>query len=96
MKLLYTGELPVTKSETPKIIANTPAGSKSIPTKHLQIIDLLSRDGGATLDAMSTTLGWLPHSTRAFMTGLKKKGYVIDSNKVEDVRRYRIVTTSKA
>ncbi|MBA4307318.1 MAG: hypothetical protein C0429_11330 [Sphingopyxis sp.] len=73
-----------------------PAESKVIPTKHQQIVDLLSREGGATLEAMSTKVGWLPHSTRAFMTGLKKKGYVIDSNKVEDVRRYRIITTPKA
>lgn len=86
----------MTKSETPKVNANTPAGSKAIPTKHQQIIDLLSREGGATLDDMSTTVGWLPHSTRAFMTGLKKKGYVIDSSKVEDVRYYRITTTPGA
>lgn len=86
----------MTKSETPKKIATTQAESKAIPTKHQQIIDLLSRDGGATLDAMSTKVGWLPHSTRAFMTGLKKKGYVIDSSKVEDVRYYRITTTPGA
>jgi hypothetical protein len=82
----------MTKSETSKANAKTPAGSKAIPTKHQQIIDLLSRDGGATLDAMSTTEGWLPHSTRAFMTGLKKKDYVLDSRKVGDVRHYRITT----
>lgn len=86
----------MTKSESPKANAKTPAGSKAIPTKHQQIIDLLSREGGATLEAMSTTLGWLPHSTRAFMTGLKKKGYVLDSNKIEDVRHYRITTTPGA
>lgn len=86
----------MTKSETPKANAKTPAGSKAIPTKLQQIIELLSRDGGATLDAMSTTAGWLPHSTRAFMTGLKKKGYVLDSSKVEDVRHYRITTAPEA
>ncbi len=86
----------MTKSETPKAIATTQTGSKVIPTKHQQIIDLLSREGGATLDAMSTKVGWLPHSTRAFMTGLKKKGYVIDSSKIEDVRHYRITTTPGA
>lgn len=82
----------MTKSETPKANAKTPAGSKAISTKHQQIIDLLSREGGATLDDMSTKVGWLPHSTRAFMTGLKKKGYVLDSSKVEDVRHYHITT----
>jgi len=86
----------MTKSETPKANAKTPVGLKAISTKHQQIIDLLLRDGGATLNDMSTKVGWLPHSTRAFMTGLKKKGYVLDSSKVEDVRHYRITTTPGA
>jgi DNA-binding MarR family transcriptional regulator len=86
----------MTKSQKSNALSNASAESKATPTKHQQIIDLLLRDGGATLNDMSTEVGWLPHSTRAFMTGLKKKGYVIESNKVEDVRRYRIITTSKA
>jgi DNA-binding IclR family transcriptional regulator len=61
-----------------------------VPTKHQQIIDLLSRDGGATLEEMSTLAGWLTHSTRAFLTGLKKKGYAVISNKVDGIRCYRI------
>ena len=70
--------------------------TKPIPTKHSQIIALLSREGGASLDEMSTKANWLTHSTRAFMTGLKKKGYVLDSEKVEGVRRYRIASTPVA
>lgn len=60
-----------------------------LPTKHPQLVDLLQREGGATLEEMSTLANWLPHSTRAFMTGLKKKGFVITSDKVDGVRRYR-------
>ena len=60
-------------------------------TKSQQVIHLLNREGGATLEEMSTLAGWLPHSTRAFMTGLKKNGYVIEINKVDDIRRYLIV-----
>ena len=69
---------------------------KAIPTKHSQVIDLLTSEGGATLEAMSTKAGWLPHSTRAFMTGLKKKGYVLDSEKVAGVRHYRITSSPAA
>lgn len=65
------------------------ANAKAVPTKQQQVIDLLSREGGATLDEMSTLASWLPHSTRAFMTGLKKKGYTITSEKIEGVRHYR-------
>ena len=63
----------------------------AMPTKHQQIIEMLSREGGASLDEMSTTANWLTHTTRAFLTGLKKKGHVIRSEKVDDKRRYRIV-----
>lgn len=82
----------MTKTLTTKVIkASTPMAS---PTKHSQVIDLLTHEGGATLVEMSAKVGWLPHSTRAFMTSLKKKGYLIDSEKVEGVRRYRITKLS--
>lgn len=61
-------------------------------TKNQQIIELLSRDGGATLEEMSALASWLPHSTRSFITGLKKKGHIIESDKVDGIRRYRIVS----
>ena len=70
---------------------------KSEPkTKYQKVIDLLSREGGATLEEMSTLTNWLPHSTRSFMTGLKKKGYVIESDKVDGLRRYRIAPNGGA
>jgi FixJ family two-component response regulator len=67
-----------------------PAVQKVMPTKHQQIIDLLSRDAGATLEDMSNTANWLTHSTRAFLSSLKKRGYDVVSDKVEGVRRYKI------
>jgi hypothetical protein len=60
-------------------------------TKNQQVIHLLSRESGATLEEMSTLASWLPHSTRSFITGLKKKGHVIENDKVNGIRRYRIV-----
>lgn len=60
-------------------------------TKQDQIASLLVRNEGATLDQMITATGWLPHTTRAALTGLRKKGYAIDSDKVDDVRTYRAV-----
>lgn len=62
-------------------------------TKNQQVIDLLLSEDGATLEEMSTLARWQPHSTRSFMTGLKKKGHVIESNKVDGIRHYRIVPT---
>lgn len=70
--------------------------TKPISTKRGQAIALLSREGGASLEEMSAKANWLIHSTRAFLSGLKKKGYKLDSEKVEGVRRYRITKSPSA
>ena len=57
-----------------KPITGTAAAS-TLPTKHQQVVDLLSREEGATLEEMSKLANWLTHSTRAFLTGLRKRGY---------------------
>lgn len=72
--------------------AETPA----LPTKHQQVVGLLSRENGATLEDMSALANWLTHSTRAFLTGLKERGYEVDSNKVDGVRHYRITNAPVA
>jgi hypothetical protein len=59
------------------------------PSKQQLVANLLLRDEGATLSAMIAATGWLPHTTRAALTGLKKKGYSINSDKVDGVRTYR-------
>ena len=77
-----------------KTSATKPTGlpvSSEPKTKNQQVIDLLSSEGGATLEDLSTLASWQPHSTRSFMTGLKKKGHVIESDKVDGIRHYRIV-----
>lgn len=63
-------------------------------TKSAAIIALLQRKEGATLAEMVEATGWLPHTTRAALTGLKKKGHVIDKVKRGDTTCYRI--TAKA
>jgi hypothetical protein len=47
-------------------------------TKRNLLIDMLKREGGATLDHMVEATGWLPHTTRAAMTGLRKAGMTLD------------------
>lgn len=60
-------------------------------SKIAKVIALLQREQGATLDEMVTSTGWLPHTTRAALTGLKKKGHTIEKSKRDDVTCYRIV-----
>jgi hypothetical protein len=59
------------------------------PNKQQRLAALVARDEGATLEQMIAATGWLPHTTRAALTGLKKRGYAISSDKVEGVRTYR-------
>lgn len=55
-----------------------------------QVISLLKRGEGATLGELVEATGWLPHTTRAALTGLRKKGHTIDRNKRADATCYRI------
>ena len=70
---------------------NTPAKPVAQPaqSKSKRLISLIERDSGATLEEMVTLTGWLPHTTRAALTGLRKKGHVITSDKIDGVRTYR-------
>lgn len=57
-------------------------------TKTSAILDLLRRDDGATLADLIATTGWLPHTARAALTGLKKKDHVIERGKRGDTTCY--------
>ena len=81
----------MTKTKKPKV-----SKTITVPSKPQQILDLLNQDCGATLVELATLANWLPHSTRAYLTGLRKKGHVIDSDKVDGVRRYRITSSPEA
>lgn len=71
------------------IMAVTPAAKP--PAKQTALAAMLIRDEGATLDQMVERTGWLPHTVRATLTGLKKKGYALSSEKADGTRTYRAV-----
>lgn len=74
----------------PAAVADPAPAAQPAPSKSARVIELLKRGEGATLDELIAATGWLPHTTRAALTGLKKKGHLIASEKVDNVRRYRI------
>jgi Protein of unknown function (DUF3489) len=41
------------------------------------VIDHLQRAEGATIIDLTQATGWLPHTTRAALTGLRKRGYAV-------------------
>ena len=45
------------------------------------ILKLMRRKHGATVQALQEATGWQPHSVRAALTGLRKKGIDIERNK---------------
>ncbi|MGJ8563115.1 MAG: DUF3489 domain-containing protein [Alphaproteobacteria bacterium] len=52
-------------------------------SKQAKLVVMLSRKNGVTLAKASETLGWLPHTTSATMTGLRGRGYEITRIKRE-------------
>jgi len=46
-------------------------------SKLARVIDLLQRSDGATISNLIEATGWLPHTTRAVLTGLRKRGYAV-------------------
>jgi hypothetical protein len=46
-------------------------------SKLARVIDLLQRSDGATILHLTEATGWLPHTTRAALTGLRKRGYAV-------------------
>ena len=59
-------------------------------TKTSAVITLLEREGGATLSELIAATSWLPHTTRAALTGLRKKGHAIERSKRGEQTCYRI------
>lgn len=62
----------MTEQQEPTTGERTP---RTAPTKAVTVQKLLSRPKGATLAEIIDATNWLPHSARAFMTGLRKKGH---------------------
>ena len=87
------------ETETP----NDSAGVASKPsvspaprdgTKISQVVWLLQRDDGATLDEVIAATGWLPHTSRAALTGLRKRGYAIEKHLNAEGRRGYIIAAA--
>ena len=64
-------------------------------TKLAKLVSLLSRKSGVTLDKASDLLGWQRHTTSATLTGLRKRGYLIERvDKADKPSVYLIVSVS--
>ena len=85
-----TGQRPRKMARAPQptppsapIPASEPVAAKP-QTKTSLVEALLGQDAGASLDELCQATGWLPHTCRAFLTGLRKKGRILERHKRED------------
>ena len=67
--------------------ANQPPAS----TKRAKLIAMLERPEGASVAEIGPLLGWLPHTVRAAITGLRRAGRAVTRSKDADDRSvYRL------
>ncbi len=60
-------------------------------SKGALLVSMLSRPDGAGIDDLIAATGWLPHTTRAALTGLRKRGFEVSRDQGGDgLSRYRI------
>lgn len=69
---------------------NPPSSVPLSGSKAAGVLALLERAEGATLADLMDATGWLPHTTRAALTGLRKKGHRITKDKRHEVTCYHI------
>jgi Protein of unknown function (DUF3489) len=75
-------QVTTTGSEVVEATADVPAAAPSLSaprggTKLARVLELLQRDCGATLEELIAATDWLPHTTRAALTGLRKRGCAV-------------------
>jgi Protein of unknown function (DUF3489) len=80
--------------DTPDAMESVPAGPHAPRrgSKLAHVIELLQRGHGATVDELIAATGWLAHTTRAALTGLRKRGYAVAIDRSDHERGsfYRI------
>jgi hypothetical protein len=101
------GQAPATVAEIADVAATLasalPSATEPSPaaprdgSKSARVVGLLSRDHGATLAELVAATGRLPHTTRAALTGLRKRGYAVARERSNSDREstYRITSGAR-
>jgi hypothetical protein len=66
-------------------VASTPKFPRR-GTKIAGVIELLQGNDGVTLAELVANTGWLPHTARAALTGLRKRGYAVVIDRADKAR----------
>ena len=75
----------------------TPAPKVPAKTKQAQVVALLRRRQGATIDEIATAIGWQNHSVRGAISGTlnRRLGVTITSENEKRGRVYRIASAGQ-
>ena len=74
----------------------TSAAASQAPPKAQTVQRLLARRTGATMVELGTATGWQPHTIRAFLSGLRKKGStILREERRNGAKAYRIAKAAE-
>lgn len=91
---MTTTKKPRRMARTPQTLAGVSEPQAKQTTKQDLVLALLRREGGAPLSAIIEVTGWLPHTARAALTGLRKKGHEVARSKIDGETRYSVAGAS--
>jgi hypothetical protein len=78
-------------TEPPAAEVPVAAPAAQRPTGKLgEVLRVISSEPGATLGEITTLTGWLPHTARAAVTGLRQRGFSIGLVERDGRRAYRL------
>jgi hypothetical protein len=87
----------IASAEPSQIVASS-RSERTIPrqgSKLAEVMALLGRKQGVAIEELTSATGWLPHTTRAALTGLRKRGFAIERSRTEKGgSAYRIVVAA--
>ena len=66
-------------------------------SKLAEVLAPLGREAGASIEELTVATDWLPHTARAALTGLRKRGYtLLRKGKAEGGSVYRIIGAAQS
>ena len=83
-------------SRLAETLADRPSSEAPRPgSKLAAAIALLQSEAGSSIDELSAATSWLPHTMRAALTGLRKRGYAVERWRSDEAgSTYRIAKVS--
>lgn len=85
-----------TTKRTNRKTSAEPAAAKPPSTKMASLQARLQQADGASLKQLEHEFGWLPHTVRAAISGLRKGGFVVQREASAQSSVYRIVGSQVA